>query len=57
MAEKNIQKILDKDTKNFIVDYYRIDIFVLKNGVFELILPGVYPLVRKKYSFHFPKEK
>ena len=57
MAEKNIDKIIDKDTKNFILDYYGIDNVVLKKGVFEQKLAGEYPLIRKKSSFHFPKEK
>jgi len=32
MAEKNIEKILDKDSKNFIVDYCGIEAVVIKNG-------------------------
>jgi len=32
MVEKNIEKILDKDSKNFIVDYYGIEAVVIKNG-------------------------
>ena len=53
---KDIEKILDKDSNNFIIDYCGITTVIIKNGVFELKLERDYPLIGKECTFHFPKE-
>jgi len=57
VAEKNIEKILNKDSKNLLVNYYGIEAIVLKNEVFKLKLLGKYPLVGNKCPFIFQKKQ
>ncbi len=53
--EKNIKEILDKNLKNFTIEYYGIENIEIKKGVFQITFMREYPLTGKKCSFHFDR--
>jgi hypothetical protein len=56
-VKKNLNEILEDNLKNFDLEYWQIENVVIKKGKFKMELMRDYPLIKKKHTFYFPKEK